>query len=281
MTYSRGLQPDDGRVPRSDFALLRAGLASETPRGLADLDAFLPPAIDQNLVGSCAPSALLVGAVGTLAAAGDPLGILPSVATAYPMCLALDRAARYPKVSAADLEAHYPLVDRGTSLLTVVEVVSGWGVVPMGPRVVVNGVVVNSDCGPDNATAKVVLDTVEQAATRLIVGAFEMLSVATLLRDLKLALDHGIFVAQGGWVCRPFEEYRVGSAPLGAQTEDGGGGHATLLTGYRESPAGTIWRGRNSWDPNRWGLDGRSNFEATDDFVLSRWTSVCLTVRKA
>lgn len=268
------------RLPRSDFANLRAGLSSAEPRGWADLDGVLPEAYDQNRVGSCVACAMLAGIYGTLAVAGDPLPWDPSVKTTYPECLAVDRALDYPKESARDL-VRRGLRDTGTMLMTCAAVVADYGVTAMGPLVIVDGRPVHCDLDPAGIVEPV-LGRVEAGRERLIVGAYEMVTQSTLLRDIKLALDHHIPVAHGGWVDSHFGEYRTGSAPIGRQdySDPLGGGHATLISGYRETPTGTLWRCRNSWDPTLWGQEGRSNFDATDDFVLSRWETVCLSVRR-
>lgn len=276
MNFAKGLIRDTGSVPRSSFGNLRSGLAGATPRGAADLSTFLPPVLDQNWVGSCVCNAMPVAAAATLAASGDPLGFTPSVKAAYNVALALDRAAAYPKTPAASLP---PLADVGTQLMVGAKVLASWGVVPMGPKVIVGGRLRESDCGPSDIEEPELL-TLEQMSTRLVVGAFELDDFRTLKNDMQLALDHGILVAQGGWVDSRFERYTTTSAPVGHQDEAdlAGGGHATLVYGYRETAVGTRWLCRNSWGTS-WGQAG--NFEATDDFVLGRWETFCMSVRRA
>ena len=276
--YARGLVRDDMRIARQSFANLRSGLAGSTPRGQADLGAFLPDVLDQNLVSSCVMNAVPVAAVSTLAAGGVVLGFTPSVHAGYGLARGLDRAHTYPKDTAQQLVANHPLQDTGTQLYVGAQVLSDWGVMAMGPLVTVARYTRNSDCSPANCNVEPNLHEIQQSSTAIIVGAFEFTSAgATLANDIKLALDHGFMVAIGGFVDSSLDSYGPNSAPLGRQntSDQYGGGHATLIYGYIDTPTGTIWLCRNSWG-TQWGRAG--NFQATDEFVLSMWEFLCMAV---
>jgi hypothetical protein len=273
-SFSRGLIRDDGRHKRAPFDQLRGRLGA-TPSGGADLSPHLPPVLDQNRVGSCVMNGVPCAAFTTLSAKGEPLGFVPSVRGGYQIALALDRAQDHPLKPASELP---PLRDRGTQILTGVRVVSRYGVTPMGQFVIVDGYERFSDCSPENATDEPDLDTVERAATHLLVGAYE-LGGRTLERDVQLTLDAGIGVAIGNFVdTLTFEPYGPTSPPIGAQDlfDLDGGGHCTFLHGYRTDAAGvTIYEGTNSWS-ERWGREGR--YQCTGAFLRQAWEAFAIDV---
>jgi len=191
------------------------------------------------------------------------------------MALGIDRAFDNPVGKLP------PLRDRGSMLHTGIKVLSDWGVVAMGPKILINGVEINSDCGLHNFDDEVNLVTFEKASRKLIVGAYEIPVDSSIEMAAQLALDANMTVALGNFVdTKRFMAYGQTSLPLGAQdmTDPYGGGHCTYLVGYQTVAGKTIYHARNSWGLY-WGKYGK--YEATGAFLRQAWEAVVMDVRLA
>lgn len=265
-----GLRRDRGVFPREPFAALR-GLGAE-PRGHANLLDFVPAIVDQGHVGHCT-TAVMMAIATTLAAAGTPLGFVPSQLVAYQLALRLDRAADHPGVPAAQLP---DLRDVGSTLYTMAAVATRYGVAPM------RGTAAN-DCTTANACDEraVAVDDVIAAARAIVVGPYEITgTAATRLRAAKLALDAGIAVSIGGFVDTAYMGRDAASKPAGAQdTRDpDGGGHAQYLAAYDDGAGSTLWAVVGSWGAD-WGDAGVTI--VTDAFVAQQWEMMAAKARLA
>lgn len=260
MTRATGLIRDDGRHPRRLFAALRQSQAvPATPRGWADLSAGAPPILDQGSRSSCAGCGVPCAAATSLAAAGHPLGWVPSVDTAYKVARCLDRAAYYPLRTP---DAYPALEDRGTMALSVVQGLREWGTLP-------SQLPGRSDCTRDSVLREPDLRTLAVAGRKLLVGAYA-LDLHAIGFETMLALDAGHAVAIGGWVDTRFMDQGP-TGVIGAQdlSDPDGGGHCTYLTGYnRDVNGASVFRLRNSWGTG-WGDQGCA--WVTGAFLRQAW----------
>lgn len=271
--FHLGLRKDDGRHSRATFDKMRSSLGAK-PRGYANLSTFAPPVMDQGSgaygTSSCVGHGLSGGIYTTLAARGAPLGFVPSPWGIYVPALCIDRAADNPHASVMNLPA---LRDIGTFVLSGVQACADWGVTALQTM--------PSDCTPASVTREPDLLTLEQASTKLVVGAVELnvFDMKNIERDVQLALDNNFTVVSGAYVGKPWQDYTATSSPLGAQdASDGkGGGHCTFLDGYETDPATglTLYYGQNSWN-KAWGRGGR--FVCTGAAVQQWWEAYILKV---
>ena len=262
----RSLGLRSARKPRApSLDQLRAVLGS-TPRGFADLSEYAGEIVDQNGVGHCTTS-VVKAACTSLAAAGHPIGE-PSHVVAYQLALRLDRAREYPYVAAKDLPA---LRDQGSSIATMVDVITRYGIAPYRHDVVVDGYARASDCGPGNATDIRALSfgDVIRASRRVVIGPYEI-DYVRRDRDVQLALDAGYAIVEGGWVDTRYMVRDASSAPAGAQdmADLDGGGHAQMIVGYRMASTGPEYLIQGSWGMP-WGDGGRT--WVTSDYLATRW----------
>lgn len=264
MIRATGLRQDDGRHPRKPFAALKTRLRG-TPRGWADLTGHCPPVIDQGPIGSCVGCGVLTAAHTSLAAHGTPLAWgVSSVDMTYKVARCLDRASDYPLRTP---ETYPALTDRGTMVLSGVEAVREWGVLP-------SQYPMHCDCTPDSVNREPDLRTLIVAGRKLLVGAYE-LSHEQL--ETQLSLDGGVAVATGGWVDGAF--MRAGPAAIiGAQdfNDRDGGGHCNAIVGYRTMPDDSVlYRLLTSWGPD-WADKGYA--WVTGAFLRQQWEAYALAV---
>lgn len=238
--------------------------STPVPEG-ADLTPYTYKVLNQGEIGSCVAHGVPGAACTTLAAAGHPLGFIPSVRFAYQTCLRLDRARDYPHMR----PPHMPeLRDRGTRILTCVDALARYGAIDGG-----------SDClttADATAVSRYPIARAIQAATKLLVGAYTL----DTPDDAARALAAGYGVAIGGYVSSEFLAYGPSSPPIGAQdiTDPFGGGHCVELAGFETVADERLWKIKNSWGVG-WGRQGFAM--VTDEYLRQQWEMVALSVRVA
>lgn len=183
-----GYTPDPEGHRRTPFAALSRRLKAQTLPDAFSLAQFMPPIMDQGQTGSCTGHATAGATFASLAAAGTPLGWVPSPHGIYTVGRALDR----PDPSVA-------LEDNGAEPNQVMRGITEWGVRPMQAPAPDGRV---SDCEPSTINVEPQWDELEKDSTALLVGEYEIVSTgAQRIEDLKVALavaNAGVTVAIDG-----------------------------------------------------------------------------------
>lgn len=262
--FSKGYIPDPNDHRVTSFRHARIGTSAALPDA-ADLRPFAPEVLDQGECGSCVGHAIACAVATTFAAAGLPLGFVPSPRGLYCLARCIDRA-----------DPSTPLVDEGSMPNQAVRSLTEWGVRPMlapSPQGY------NSDCDPSNVNTEPTLAELEQDAVTVVVGQYEIDSFgAQRVQDLCAALAAGCAVTcsvsagNGSW-----EYWRPSGGPLGAQSPvdlD----HYVWFVAYRTANGKRIFRIRNQWGVG-WGEEGE--IEVTEEFVAQVGDVYAYKARKA
>ncbi len=254
--------PPDHRV--TSFRHAKRLGAAELPASV-DLRPFAPPVLDQNECGSCVGHAIACAVATSFARLGTPLGFVPSPRSVYCLARCIDRQGP------AD-----PLTDEGSMPNQAVRSLSEWGVRPM---LLPSPLGFNSDCDATNVNDEPTLGDLEQDATSLVLGQYEIDSFgAQRVEDLCAALASGFAVtcavSAGN---ETWQGWKPSRGPLGAQHPvelD----HYVWFCGYRTANGKRIFRIRNSWS-HEWGDSGE--IEIMEAFVSQIGDVYAFSVRKA
>lgn len=244
MTFATGYKPDPAGYKRTPFHHLKARLSVGALPLAVSLLAFAPPMLDQNQTGSCTGGSTAACAACDLAAAGTPLGFVPSPRGIYDNGRAIDR------VPNADGTLP-PLADEGAEPNQVMRGITEWGVRPMkGPT----SAGANYDCEPSNVNDEPTLAELEEEATHLLVGEYGITSTGKQrIVDMQTALaakkPMTVAIAGGS---DAFQGYTGGVlGPLNSELD-----HYTWIYGYEVQPDGSVvFLCRNQWGEG-WGEQG-------------------------
>lgn len=217
--------------------------------GKADLFSHVPGIFDQGPVGSCEAHRTAGAIYTTLSAKGNPLPFVPSMDQLYRLGRAIDRRAYGERG---------PLTDSGVTTHSMLQAISCWGVVPMGPDVEGR----HSDCARATVADEPDFLGIVQSSEVLIAGAYEITSRGDQrVTDVCHALDAGYAVGLDVFVdthgpCS-FENWDPYHGPLSdpVKTDPNGGGHAVYAIGYQFDGPKFIINFVNSWG-EEWGLRG-------------------------
>lgn len=252
--------PDDHKVT----SFRRAKLGAAALPASVDLRPFAPPVLDQNDCGSCVGHAIALAVATSFARAGNPLGFVPSPRGIYCLARTVDRVSPDEQ-----------LVDEGSMPNQAVRSIAEWGVRPMRTP---SPLGYNSDCDLNNVNDEPTLAELEQDATALVLGQYEIDSFgAQRITDLCAALAGGFAVTcsvssdNDTW-----RDWTPARGPLGAQSPvvlD----HYVWFIGYRTENGKRIFRIRNQWGLF-WGDAGE--IEVTEAFVAQVGDLYAFNVRK-
>jgi hypothetical protein len=220
-------------------------------RGGADLTRFCPPRPDQRQAEVCF-SFSFGGCYATArAAAGKPLGFVPSQATLAALVYAKEQRSGQRPASG------WPgLNDVGAELQDVADVAAEWGLAPMGAPVGDS----NSDTpdGPfapnGSGTPFPEADAIEviEAGADIVSGEYQIPVDANAPEVIAASLDANIPVWCGGLVGRDYEALGPNDVAEPTPASDPtAGGHAQFLAGYRVVPGTGEIQGLvvGSWGP--------------------------------
>lgn len=258
--FAKGHIPDPEGHRVTSFKLAR-GVGAPLPDSV-DLTPFAPSPLDQNRTSSCVGHATACALATSFARAGAPLGFVPSPHSIYQLALCIDRP-----------DPSVPLVDAGSMPNQAMRGLTEWGIRPMrapSPQGY------NSDCDPSNVTDEPKLADLEQDATAVIVGQYEISSAT----EAAQALAAGYAVTVASFVDTAFEELGPNSPPydMPDETDPNGGGHYLFLVGYRHVAGKLQFRVQNSWGTTQWGDGGRC--WVTTNFVNQCSDKYAMSVRK-
>jgi hypothetical protein len=262
-----GYLPDPVGHRRTAFRHLALRLGVAILPASVSLLRFAPDVLDQNQTGSCTGGSTGAAIATSLASAGTPLGFVPSPRGIYNIGRAIDRAAS----TDGSLP---PLTDDGAQPNQVMRGISEWGVRPMrGPT----STGANYDCEPSNVNLEPTLGELEEEATCLLIGQYEVTSTGRQrVRDLQAALAGGralTFAIAGG--TNDFQSYLGGV--MGAL--NGELDHYVWMYGYETQVDGSvIFLCSNQWGKD-WGEAGR--FRINEACVAQIGNIVVLDVKVA
>src|ERR1700729_2786735 len=129
-----------------------------------DLGGYWPNILDQNQTGSCTAHAIACALYTSLAAAGTPLGFVPSPWNTYRATRAKERA-----VATMVGQALAALTDSGAEIADVMATIAEYGVKPMK---VPSPQGFNSDIDSSNVNDEPAVQDLEEAGESLIVGPY-------------------------------------------------------------------------------------------------------------
>lgn len=232
------------RVSLAEHPVVRAALAATSLPDSVDLAAFEPPVFDQGQTGSCTAHATTAGVATSFSAGGKPLGFVPSMDLLYKATRAYERALATPVGS--PLPA---LRDSGAELADVYTVLGRYGVKAMAEALTSDGRF--SDCEVATVNDEPDVSALIASGQKLVVGPYGVdPSTANVSDVLAAAIVAKIPLGTAEFVDTAFEQLQAGQvAGAPNQSDPNGGGHATLLTGYRPNPSGVgrQFKLRNSW----------------------------------
>lgn len=243
MSQPKGLRPSAphklaARAPLASHPVVGAALAAHADGSAplpdsVDLTQWSPPILGQSTTATCFAHSLAGAIATTLAAAGQPLGYVPSPASLARLTYAKEQDALVP----AGQTLPERLVDDGAELLDVISVGGRYGVVPMGAD---NGQ--GSDATPDTVTTRPDFAELERASETPEIGCYGIDIAAPNLSDqIAAALASKIELVIGFWCSAAFEGLQPGQV-MGAIVENPAngdeGGHAVRLSGYRTAASG-------------------------------------------
>lgn len=241
-----------------------AALASE-PSGAADLTAFWQTPFNQGQSSTCHAHSLCMTAYVRLAAAGVPLGWVPSPLSLASCTYATMRSAVWVPGTAFPV-----LYDTGAALEDDSAAFSTWGVAPLGPLVGGRYSDVPDD-PPDNSFPEPVESTLVRSVR--FAGEYAIPVDANAPRLVAASLDAGIPVQDGGPVGAVFEDENtdpnvaIGVDPTATE------GHSMGILRYRTKAAGVVsafpWE---FFEMSSWGAFGLNGGRwVSGEFVCSRW----------
>lgn len=269
MNYSKGCKPSTPAkvAHRVSFAGHPAAAAPLTAS--ADLGAYTPARLDQTRTGSCTAHSFGCSCYTALAAAGSPLGFVPSPKTTYACTRAIERSAVTPSGNLPALQ------DTGAELQDVATIASSIGVKPMVPPTPEGA---NSDVWSGNVNDEPDLTDVEQAAAVLLTGEYKIdPSDPKAPQLVAAAIQAGIPVWIATFVDTAFEQLGPNDIAQAPNTDDpNGGGHAIYLSAFRTNAQGEIeFRIENSWGTS-WADNGA--VWASTAWLKSVWEAWPMTV---
>ena len=258
------------KFPCGRFSDLK--LAAAAPSGAADLRHFVDgEVINQTQTSSCTGCGVAMGATVAMRSHGTVLDMI-SPRGCYGVGRAMDRLINSRGVLP-------PLRDEGCETVQVVSGIQLYGTRPMGPRVVVDGEQVNSDCGPGNVNEEPNLSELITSYSTRLLGAHIITSLgARRVVDVSLALDAGHSVVFGTFVDTAFENYAGGVFGAAKLSDPDGGGHCMCCLGYSGIGDDFVGIGRNSWGKS-WGDAG--DFKFSPAFIAQWYDVFVLSIAKA
>lgn len=205
---------------------------------------WTPDVLDQNATGSCTGGATAAAIATALAAAGKPLGWVPSPRGIYTNGRAIDRVPMFDGTLP-------PLIDGGANANQIMRGITEWGVRPMrGPTS--DGL--NYDAEPSNVNNEPTLGELEEEATHLLIGEYDIADGGALRRDEICAAIAGkipVTVAIAGG-SPAFQAYTGGIMPALHSPLD----HYVWIYGFQTAADGTrVFYMRNQWGRS-WGENG-------------------------
>lgn len=259
MTFAKGCRPSAphklaARLDLREHPAVKARLAAHYEGRVAlpesvDLLPYEPPVFDQGSTSSCTAAATTAGVAVALAAAGSPLGFVPSQRELYAVTRAMERALAAPP--GQPLPA---LTDSGAELADVYAALARYGVRPMLEQRTSDGRFYDVEI--DHVNDEPSFADLEASINRPIVGPYGIDPTDPNAGDtMAAALASGIPIGTAGFVDTAFEQLsaeQIAGAPNLA--DPGGGGHALLVPGYRMVNGARQWKVRNSW--GAWCLGG-------------------------
>jgi len=262
--YPKGYLPDlkENWTQKSGMQLMRAlkpfaQSAPRTPKSYS-LEAFEAPIMDQGGgprgTNSCAGHGTSQGLVVSFAAAGDPLGFIPSQLDIY-------RLARVKGLKGP----HDLLTDTGAYPVFLMSGITEFGIRPMGAFT--DGRF--SDINVENVNVKPALSDLEEDALTIVTGEYRIdPSDPSAIAQICMCLSQGISVGIGFQVDTVFENWDPSQSPIATYDPTAyQGGHWVPLTSYdgfdTNAPEKTAFAGPNSWSRS-WGRNG--HFE-----VMGSW----------
>jgi len=238
--FAKGCTLDRGRHRYTPLHIARArGIVTSAPATSHDLSQFTPQVMDQTEFGCCEGTSSSGATYTRFEARNEPLGWIPSQVGIYVPALCIDRAS-----------PDQPLQDVGTETNSVVRVFAEFGIRPMGP----SPAGLFCDVTRENVNAEPNLLDLEQSATRLTIGAYQITSTGQQrLQDIRDCVASGIPVRVDSFVDMRFEEWTPSQTPIGVPdySDPQGGGHALYLIAF----TGDTFVVRNSWGTS-WGDGG-------------------------
>ena len=248
MSYSKGCKPSTPAKVAHRVSFAGHPAAAAPLAASADLSAFAPSVMDQTKTGSCTAHSIAGATYTALAAAGTPLGFVPSPRTTYACTRALERSATTPSGELPALE------DTGAELQDVATVIGSIGVKPMVPPTPEGA---NSDVWSGNVNEEPDFAAIEQAAAVLLTGEYKIdPSDASAPQLVAAAIQAGIPVWVATLVGAAFEELGPNDIAQPTPTSDTtAGGHALFLKAFRTNAKGQLeFLIQNSW--GNWAADG-------------------------
>jgi hypothetical protein len=205
-------------------ARLKAGTAT-LPTSV-DLGQYWPSILDQNSTGSCTAHAIACCLTTALAAAGKPLGFVPSPLCTYAATRSLERAAAAPAGSPLPV-----LTDSGAELADVMTAIAQNGVRPMkapSPQGF------NTDIDTSNVLNESDGYGLEVAAQALITGPYSVdLTQPNFPDVLAAALAENIPIDIAFECDDAFQALSNGGVAVAPVDAPDDGGHSVALTGYQ------------------------------------------------
>lgn len=257
VTRSKGYVPDthDLRTQKLGDELmgliwpLKMATPSRIPRSYS-LETFEAPIMDQGSgnrgTSSCTGHGSSQGLYTSFAAAGQPLGFVPSPLGIY----RLGRLKGLPT-------AGQILRDVGAMPAFVMQGLNEYGIQPMGPFV--DGRY--SDVSVDNVNVKPSFLDLQIDAKSIVTGEYRIDSqAADAITQICTCISQGIAVGDGFAVDEGFENWAPASGPLDLYDPTKFlGNHWIVYTSYDnyspDAPEKTVLRGPNSWSRS-WGSSG-------------------------
>lgn len=193
----------------------------------SDLTPFAAPVMDQGPTSVCVGHAKSDAAVTSFAKAGKPLGFVPSQSGIYTVANAVTRAAQ-----GLDPDTH-PLTDEGSMPSDADRGISRYGLHPMGPLAMENGVTRFSDADAKTAIAEPLLVDLEQDARHRI-ECHAILHGPNVVGDVCAALTE-YATNCGFFVDTAFESWNPMHGFVGAPVnpnDPAGGGHDVDIVGF-------------------------------------------------
>lgn len=258
---------------RVDLALhpaVRGLLAAAALPDASDLTPYEPPIFDQGQTGSCTAHATSAGISAAFAAAGAPLGFVPSQRELYATTRAYERGLATPPGQALPV-----LSDSGAELVDVYHCLAVYGVKAMAEQTTSDGRF--SDVEVAHVNDEPAFSDLEAAGQKLVVGPYGVDLTQPGASDVvAAAIVAKIPVGIACYVDSAFMQLQAGQV-AGAcnQSDPAGGGHAILFDGFRTVNGARQFLLRNSWGIG-WGDAGRIWTDAS--FFAALWEAHPLSV---